>query len=1006
MEKRERVRRNRRRENEQKDDGRLENNWRENERRDSDRRDDNHRDSDRRDDNRRDNDRRDDNRRDSDRRDDNRRDSDRRDDNRRDGNRRDSNFRQDDGPRKQGRDNNRNNRPKSYRPPPPAEKKDIDYTAIPDPHMFDNLKRETDEIAALTTKKYSKRQVFSNWAKYEKPIDPPHYEVEEDERRGADFEVLLQGAQIGGHMKLKSESSWDNRCAALQHEIFSLNLGNLSLGLACIPFYEKMDLPQDMFMSADVERMDSQAKLSTAAYEVAKKNNIKPRIKRQEPTKSASESELSLFNSSDTVQTKANPSAALTFDIPEPEPEDKIDFGIPPSSGKDNLKKPFMRSSPEKAFVRSHQTPPPENRSSPLRTYENKKTEMLENISSEDDRTPQVVEKSYENMNGFQSPERNKTTSSNDRGRGKVSKDEMLLEKEREACYEERYVTNDKPLLNANEMRSKVKPVPDVENIRPETVERISDIRRSVEKDVPESRWSSEREESSQRWSVEKEESNDRWSVEREATFERRSIEKEEANNRWNIDREVTVDRRSVEKEKANDRWSAEREGTVDRSVEKEKDKNRWSATRELPAERNSPKEEVVDNRWSAEREITGKNQNVEKDVEDKRWSAEREVTERIQNTEEDITVLPGSEAYKLTVEMSDKEGTVKKRKTNRNRGNKGNKKKSADIQGEDYRANTNEEQHESKPTANSESEIQERAIPQNRNKLNSESEGKPARNEREGKSLEYEVPAANVQKNYMAEPERPDRKLKQHYTPEPEVQKAVAPEPVRNLVRQKSATPETEKQPPRNVQNRDEQRNRKERKENPELAVQETKEKFAGQESIRDKKIETESVSVRAPSIEKEVVKADAFDSPRKPRKRNTPEAQPVATKQKSPEVDAVKNKKGEVGAIKNPVNMSGTISIGKGSALRNSTEKSAPAKPPEKPSAPKKPGQEDDQLDFLLSLRKPSSGDTSVSFAKPSKAVRSTIDDDDEKPKLPSVIQEKSSEDLEDWLDSMLDD
>ena len=63
--------------------------------------------------------------------------------------------------------------------------------------LFANLKRETDDIKALTTKKFVRRQVVSNWAKYEEPPPDPDFE---NDIKGADFESLIQ-APISGLYK-------------------------------------------------------------------------------------------------------------------------------------------------------------------------------------------------------------------------------------------------------------------------------------------------------------------------------------------------------------------------------------------------------------------------------------------------------------------------------------------------------------------------------------------------------------------------------------------------------------------------------------------------------------------------------------------------------------------------------------------------------------------------------------------------------------------------------------
>lgn len=66
-----------------------------------------------------------------------------------------------------------------------------------DPNFYARLKRETDDIAALKTKKPVNRQVFSSWSKFEQPI--PNVE---EHNQLPDFETLLCSAQ--GDILLKN----------------------------------------------------------------------------------------------------------------------------------------------------------------------------------------------------------------------------------------------------------------------------------------------------------------------------------------------------------------------------------------------------------------------------------------------------------------------------------------------------------------------------------------------------------------------------------------------------------------------------------------------------------------------------------------------------------------------------------------------------------------------------------------------------------------------------------
>nr|CAD7263997.1 unnamed protein product [Timema shepardi] len=134
---------------------------------------------------------------------------------------------------------------------------------------FASLKRETDEITAMTSKKFSKRQVYSNWSRYEE-LSEAHEAWKEEKNPSADFESLLNApVSAGGHFKFKSERSWDVNPASLYSEYFALDLDTISQGLACIPFYQKLDLPKSLFSDEELEKMEYFVKQSAVRYSAA-----------------------------------------------------------------------------------------------------------------------------------------------------------------------------------------------------------------------------------------------------------------------------------------------------------------------------------------------------------------------------------------------------------------------------------------------------------------------------------------------------------------------------------------------------------------------------------------------------------------------------------------------------------------------------------------------------------------------------------------------------------------
>lgn len=133
----------------------------------------------------------------------------------------------------------------------------------PGPEFFKNLKRETDEILKITEEentKYKKKEIQSNWGKYEMPIES-YDEIEEQENMGADYEKLIQAPlSVGGHFQFKHEKSWDlNTAPSLYDKYFEINMDKLSLALSTIPFYERNTIDKKVFTETDILSMNNRA---------------------------------------------------------------------------------------------------------------------------------------------------------------------------------------------------------------------------------------------------------------------------------------------------------------------------------------------------------------------------------------------------------------------------------------------------------------------------------------------------------------------------------------------------------------------------------------------------------------------------------------------------------------------------------------------------------------------------------------------------------------------------
>ncbi|KPI90916.1 hypothetical protein RR46_14420 [Papilio xuthus] len=133
----------------------------------------------------------------------------------------------------------------------------------PGPEFYKNLKRETDEILKITEEansKYKKKEIQSNWAKYEMPIES-YNEIEEQENMGADYEALIQAPlSVGGHFQFKHEKSWDITTGpSLYDKYFDIDMDNLAIALYTIPFYERNCIYKSLFSETDILNMNNRA---------------------------------------------------------------------------------------------------------------------------------------------------------------------------------------------------------------------------------------------------------------------------------------------------------------------------------------------------------------------------------------------------------------------------------------------------------------------------------------------------------------------------------------------------------------------------------------------------------------------------------------------------------------------------------------------------------------------------------------------------------------------------
>lgn len=116
-----------------------------------------------------------------------------------------------------------------------------------------------EEKTAQVDPKYAKRNITSNWTKYELPSS----DESEDEMTGADFNYVLSTAQgAESHFRLKSEQEWAEnaeKLGELSQEFFSLDLVSLEKSISAIPLHKQIGLSEDSLDKPTLVRLQNKA---------------------------------------------------------------------------------------------------------------------------------------------------------------------------------------------------------------------------------------------------------------------------------------------------------------------------------------------------------------------------------------------------------------------------------------------------------------------------------------------------------------------------------------------------------------------------------------------------------------------------------------------------------------------------------------------------------------------------------------------------------------------------
>lgn len=136
---------------------------------------------------------------------------------------------------------------------------------------YPNQTNTDTQVPEETSKQFSKRELSSNWTKY----DDSTLSNDTGVPHAPNFEELLSApASVGGHFLFNSEKSWEAKDDWYNRdEYFHLNLVELTKSLATIPFYERQNYSKDIFSSDEIEDMNRQAKYQYFKWSANSQNN-------------------------------------------------------------------------------------------------------------------------------------------------------------------------------------------------------------------------------------------------------------------------------------------------------------------------------------------------------------------------------------------------------------------------------------------------------------------------------------------------------------------------------------------------------------------------------------------------------------------------------------------------------------------------------------------------------------------------------------------------------------
>lgn len=132
----------------------------------------------------------------------------------------------------------------------------------------------SDDEVSTSSSQYARRNISSNWTKYELPSSSGEEEDElsaQELMTGQDFTAVVENAAGGSDtfFRLKSEKEWDEAQCLFQNDLFSLDLKDLEAAVGCIPLDAQIDLDMSDMNVRDIFRFLAMQSLTSVIFSSA-----------------------------------------------------------------------------------------------------------------------------------------------------------------------------------------------------------------------------------------------------------------------------------------------------------------------------------------------------------------------------------------------------------------------------------------------------------------------------------------------------------------------------------------------------------------------------------------------------------------------------------------------------------------------------------------------------------------------------------------------------------------